>query len=313
MSAGERSGSCYKTPAETDGTEASSKNGGLRLADCHVHLGFMSNAAQVAADAERDGLLVFANTVTPREYLTLCDEPWSRRGNVRLGVGLHPWWVARGWMLQTTSRGPDSADDGKPHIPRSYASAADVDLAAGLAERSRWVGEVGLDFSPKHTDPSTHEAQVAALRSVLEACGSHSGGAGATPVARVISLHAVASADTVLDLLEETGAGESCCCVFHWFSGSTAALWRAIRLGCWFSVNERQARTRRAKEQLKLIPTDRLLLETDFPPHEGEPFRAAAIEESLERTCALLACIRRAESDAIRELTTANARSLLHE
>jgi TatD DNase family protein len=63
-------------------------------------------------------------------------------------------------------------------------------------------------------------------------------------------------------------------------------------MGCWFSVNEMQASTRRAKEQLKLIPQDKLLFETDLPPQQGEPFSAEQIKASLERAQALVASIR---------------------
>ena len=104
---------------------------GYELYDMHCHLGFMSNALQVVRDAEALGLAVFANTVTPREYQAslreLVDQP-----NVRIGVGLHPWWIA----------------DGR-------ASGDDVDLAVAQVDGSVVVGEVGLDFSPTHADPAT--------------------------------------------------------------------------------------------------------------------------------------------------------------
>lgn len=252
----------------------------LALADMHVHVDFMANAEEVAADAARDGLALFANTVTPHGYLAASEGPWARSPNVRLGLGMHPWWVADGRV---------GVDEAK--------------LCCRLAREARFVGEVGLDFSEKHTAPDSHERQVEALRHVLEVCGS----AGD----RVISLHSVRSADLCLDLLEETGCLSSCSCIFHWFSGSTPALWRAIRSGCYFSVNEMQAGTRRAKEQLKLVPEDRLLLETDLPPGEGVPFSAKAIEDSLAAAAGRLASIRGEDAGDIIDDTTRNATRLL--
>lgn len=248
-----------------------------QLADMHVHLDFMSNADGVAADAARDGLWLFANTVTPRGFLAAREATWAANPQVRLGLGMHPWWVAR----------EDVRDE-------------DVALFCDLVGDSRFVGEVGLDFSDRHTSPASHERQVFALRSGLAACAAAGG--------RVISLHAVASAGVVLDLLEETGCLGECACVFHWFSGSTPELWRAIRAGCYFSVNERQARTRKAKEQLKLVPSDRLLLETDLPPGEGVVFSAGQIEASLGRAASLLAEIRKED---VLAKTTENALQLL--
>jgi hypothetical protein len=106
------------------------------------------------------------------------------------------------------------------------------------------------------------------------------------------------AAGTALDVLEQTGCLATCRCIFHWFSGSTEDLWRAIRAGCWFSVNEMQASTRRAKEQLKLIPKDRLLLETDLPPEQGIPFTARQIEASLLRARELVRTIRTREGSS---------------
>lgn len=318
---------CYDSPGESYNTaeyyKAPGEKCNIQLADCHVHVGFMSNAEQVARDALREGLLLFVNTVTPQEYLTLHEQEWARLPNVRLGLGLHPWWVARGMgmpsRLQSTLREPPQPQ---------YVTREDIALAATLARKATWIGEVGLDFSPKHTDPSSHEAQVSALRTMLEACvsplalDSSTCSANVTrspegcialepPPNRVISLHSVASADIVLDLLEQTGVTDTCTCVFHWFSGSTPALWRAIRMGCWFSVNEMQARTRRAKEQLKLVPDDRLLLETDLPSKQFEMSSTEMIGGSLLTTCRLLSDIRRTEPEHIQKLTSHNAALLL--
>lgn len=252
----------------------------FRLADMHVHVDFMANAGEVVRDALSCGLMLFANTVTPEGYVAAREAPWASRDNVRLGLGMHPWWVADG---RVDEQG--------------------VELFCELAREKRFVGEVGLDFSDKHTSPSSHARQVEALRRGLSACGAAGG--------KVISLHAVRSAGTVLDLLEETGCTTSCACVFHWFSGSTPDLWRAIRSGCYLSVNEMQARTRRAKEQLKLVPAGRLLLETDLPPGEGVDFCAREVVASLERAGRLLAEIRHIREEDVLAQTTENALLLL--
>lgn len=254
--------------------------GSVRLVDMHVHVDFMSNADEVVSDAARDGLALFANTVRPTDYLAARETSWAQKANVRLGVGMHPWWVADGRVTK-----------------------ADIDRFCELAHAERYVGEVGLDFSDRHASPESHGRQAEALRLGLAACGQTGG--------KVISLHAVRAADAVLDLLDETGCLESCSCVFHWFSGSTPALWRAIRAGCLFSINEMQARTRRAKEQLKLIPPSQLLLETDLPPSEGIPFAASEVEGSLERAAELLAQIRGTETEGVLVTTTENALSLM--
>jgi TatD DNase family protein len=182
------------------------------------------------------------------------------RENVRLGVGLHPWWLA----------------DGR----RGERDVVDVET---LLDGTAWVGEIGLDYSPKR---GAHEAQLAAFTRICAACGEAGG--------KVMSIHAVRSADVVLDVLEKTGCTERCLPILHWFSGSTEALRRAIELGVHFSVNEMQASTRRAKEQLRLIPEELLLFETDLPPGEGVAFAATEIADSLARAIELCSTIRSA-------------------
>lgn len=222
------------------------------LYDAHVHLDFMTNAREVAIEAAVIGMELFANTVTPKGYVR-AKELLGDLPNVQVGLGLHPWWVDR-------------------------ASVGDFER---LCSRAKWIGEVGLDFSPKR---GHHDMQVSSFGRIARLCAEQGG--------KTLSIHSVRAAGTVLDVLEQSGCLESCKCVFHWFSGSTEDLWRAIRAGCWFSVNEMQASTRRAKEQLKLIPQDRLLYETDLPPGEDVPFSAELIRASLERAHALVSDIR---------------------
>ena len=218
----------------------------MRICDMHV-----PNAPQVVVDAAADGLALFANTVTPEEYVTAREEAWSRATNVRMGVGMHPWWVADGRV-----------------------SASDVQLFCELAADAHYIGEIGLDFSDKHTDPASRDTQVAAFTAAAQVCAED---------AKVVSIHSVRAVDAVLDVLESTGALSKSHCIFHWFSGSTPELWRAIHAGCYFSVNEMQVRTRKAKEQLKLIPR---------PPGEGVDFSAEQIEDSLQNALAGLEQIR---------------------
>ncbi|MDO4539370.1 MAG: TatD family hydrolase [Coriobacteriales bacterium] len=224
---------------------------GARLTDAHVHLDFMTNARAVAEDAAARGICLFANVVTPEGYLQTLDSVGDLR-NVRVGLGLHPRWIA---------------DD--------RLGEADVSRFEELVHEAPWVGEVGLDFLPRYVKDGSRERQLGTFERIARACAREGG--------RVLSIHAPRSVSAVLDVLEDTGCVERCGCILHWFNGSTEELWRAIHAGLWFSVNERQARTKRAKEQLKLIPSDRMLLETDLPPAEGAAFSASEIEASLLR------------------------------
>ena len=60
--------------------------------DAHVHLDFRANGEQVAADAAAAGTLLFANTVTPGGFIA-ARARFDTCENVRVGWGMHPWWV----------------------------------------------------------------------------------------------------------------------------------------------------------------------------------------------------------------------------
>lgn len=225
------------------------------LADMHCHLDFSSDMAALARLAQAHGVAAFSNTVTPEGYLAARDA-LAGFPNVRTGVGLHPWWVA----------------DGR-------CGAEQVELACQLIQKTRFVGEVGLDFAPRRED--TFETQLDAFERIVDACCAQGG--------KVISIHAVRSATTVLDVLERHHATRSNACILHWFSGSSQELARARELGCHFSVNPNMLATKRGRAYARQIPPERLLLETDLP-EEGEVAAQAgpAWIAQLERAAELL-------------------------
>ena len=153
--------------------------------DMHCHLGFCEDAAQAARALAAAGAGAFSNTVTPAEFAEQ-RVALAGTGNVRTGAGLHPWWVGE------------------------YDVAANWDRLYGLVARNRFVGEVGLDFSPRYAD--TRKAQLDALACVAHAC--------ARTGDKVLSVHAVRAVDDVLDVLERAsalGAMVGNACIIHWF------------------------------------------------------------------------------------------------
>ena len=228
------------------------------IVDMHCHLDFLSDAAEFARAAHERGMTFFSNTVTPdgfervRDLLADCP-------NVRVGVGLHPWWV----------------HDGR-------CGDEDAARVCELVGETRFVGEVGLDFGKRCA--LSREAQVEAFSSIARACAQHGG--------KLLSVHAVRSADDVLDVLEETECLADNQVIFHWYSDTSEALWRAVRAGCYFSVNLRMLSARRGREYARVLPADRLLLETDLPPESDSAFALDAWEADIREALAQLESIR---------------------
>lgn len=240
------------------------------LHDMHCHLDFMANGEEVARDARSDGSLLFATTVTPEGYVA-ARKRFDPHGNVRVGLGMHPWWVR----------------DGR-----------DADRLIELLDDTRYVGEVGLDFGKRHEQ--THAAQTEVFSRIARACGEAGG--------KVLSIHSVRAAREALDMLCASGALESCTCIFHWYSGPSDQLKRAVDGGCFFSVNVRMLATGKGREYVKAIPAKRLLLETDAPPGQDVPYSWDAMRDELDRAASQIAAIKGAEAlDTIRE----NARALM--
>ena len=270
------------------------------LVDTHCHLDFAGNSEELAAVLSRCGG-AFSGTCDPRDFERTQRALADFAPQVRVGLGLHPWWVADGTC------GPE-----------------EVSLFERLAPRAELVSEVGLDFQPRR-EP-TREVQIEAFTRVCRAAAkplaaavvgafadaTAAGRAAAHPVPkkRVMSIHSSKAAACALDILERTGCLDACTCIFHWFSGSQDELSRAIDADCLFSVNERMLETKRGRAYARAIPEGRLLLETDAPPKPVARFSPETHMAQLSRTIGLLAEARGADTAALAERIATTSRAL---
>lgn len=289
------------------------------LYDMHCHVSFADGPRALACTAGAAGIEALSATVLPAEYRTARDELASCP-HIHVALGLHPWWVADG-----------------------NATEEDLRLFERLAPTAPLIGEIGLDFARERGEDTARRRQSEALERALIACCADSENAAkdrrdtpdlqARPQAnrrpphvaphaashaprrtrKTITLHAVRSAGAVLDLLVRTGAAARHACIFHWFSGTSDELHRAIEIGCSFSVGSRMLATKRGRAYAQAIPAARLLLETDEPPRQGAPFAADTWKTQLENTLAQLADLRRTDAEQLRAQIAANSCILLKE
>lgn len=254
----------------------------LQLFDAHCHLDLMSHPNAVADEATTLDLVLFDCGVDPRDFAR-AKKRACNRSNIFAGIGLHPWWLA----------------DGR-------CGNAEINLLCEVAAQERLIGEVGLDFSASFA--GSEPLQVQAFDRLCDALVQH-------PLAgRVISIHAVRSAGTVLDALESFGlltlSPNSPAIIFHWFSGTSNEFVRARNAGCYFSVNERMLATKRGREYARQIPLDRLLLETDAPAESNTETSTQSLIRSLTRTSVRIASLKNCDAKHIESAALTNARTV---
>ncbi len=253
-----------------------------RLFDAHCHLDLMAHPDAVADEATALGLILFDCGVDPHDFARAKKRACGR-SNIFAGIGLHPWWLA----------------DGR-------CGNAEINLLCEVAAQERLIGEIGLDFSVRFA--GSEPLQVQAFDRLCDALVQH-------PLAgRVISIHAVRSAGTVLDALESYGlltpSPNSPAVIFHWFSGTSNEFVRARNAGCYFSVNERMLATKRGREYARQIPLDRLLLETDAPAEAQADINARQLITSLKSVSRHITELKKCAAEGVESIVLANSRSI---
>ena len=254
----------------------------LQLFDVHCHLDLMAHPDAVADEATALGLGLFDCGVDPRDF-SAANERAHRQPGIIAGIGLHPWWLA----------------DGR-------CGTAEIDLLCKIAAQERYIGEVGLDFSPRFAD--TEGIQTQAFDRLCQTLSQY-------PLpGRVLSIHAIRAAGAILNILESHSLLEdtpsSPVIIFHWFSGTSDELVRARDAGCYFSVSERMLATKRGREYARQIPLDRLLLETDAPAEANTETSTQSLIRSLTRASGRIASLKNCDAKHIETAVLANARSV---
>ena len=115
-----------------------------------------------------------------------------------------------------------------------------------LAAMTPYVGEIGLDGASR-VPMDMQRQTLASVLCVLQR----------SP--RITSLHSYKATSEILSLIAEFPQPGL---ILHWWLGTESETYRAVELGCYFSVNRSSARRR---ELLAQIPLDRVLPETDHP------------------------------------------------
>lgn len=198
------------------------------LFDTHFHLDLMDNMHRWIREFYDSDTGIIAVGTTPKAYERE-EQFCSHVPNIRVGLGFHPQLVAE--------------------------RANEIELFLSLLKSSKYIGEIGLDFNSAYI--ANKEQQLSCFRRIARACADEGN--------KVLSIHSVKATGTVIDELEKAGTFNDNICIFHWFTGTAVEREKAIALGALFSINPRMLKTKAGQENIKAIPANRLLLETDSP------------------------------------------------
>ena len=234
------------------------------MIDSHCHLAdeaFVPDLAEAIARAQLAGI---AEALC---ILSAGDEAEAVRARgvrarwpaVRFATGVHPHNAG------TFAGQPE----GSAEVTRTHAAAFGV---CG-------IGEIGLDY---HYDFAPHDVQQAVFAAQL---------ALARERRLPVIIHTREAADDTFSVLNDVGGIQG---VFHCFTGDRVMARRALDIGFYLSYAGIVTfpKASELRETVKMVPSDRLLIETDSPylapvPHRGKRNEPAYVGRVLESLAAV--------------------------
>jgi TatD DNase family protein len=249
-----------------------------RLIDSHCHLTFDGLREQVSSVIERASAVGVDELVTVAQDLADAEAALklsAEHENVRVVAGIHP---------HESGKAPDGWQDAL----RSIAARADVFA----------IGETGLDY---HYDFSDRRAQLDVFTRQVEI---------AKELGKPIVIHSREAQDDVLKVLD--GFQDLAGVVFHCFTGTQAEAEQILERGHWLSLTGVVTfkRSDPLRSVARMIPADRLMIETDAPYISPEPVRNIHPNEPahLVHTAACVATVRGVNLNDLASQVTDNTR-----
>lgn len=196
----------------------------MHLIDTHVHIDFYENPIQIADQYEQLGIYTLFVTNLPelfKKYLKI----YNGYKFIRLCLGYHP---------QISSEFPLNRQ-----------------IFDSMINNTRYIGEVGLDFSKEHTD--VIKRQIDDFKYITSPIFNKG---------RVYTIHSKGTEDVVLDILVKNKVQHA---IFHWYSGKLSTLRKIVNQNYYFSINPQMLKTKNGTKIINQIPKNLILFETDGP------------------------------------------------
>lgn len=215
----------------------------MHFVDTHCHLDLFPDYTSIIEEIENNKIYTIAVTNTPSVFEQSSKLSEGKKF-IRTALGMHPQLV--------------------------FDRHRELDLMISLLNQTKYVGEVGLDFSTNNREDRLLQEKV--FTAILHECAKFGD--------KILTIHSRRATSRVIDLVGSSYNGKI---ILHWFSGSKKELERAISYGYYFSVNLSMTSTFKGRELVASIPLDRLLTESDGPflKVNGKPATPSSTEETL--------------------------------
>jgi len=250
----------------------------MHYIDSHAHL------ADAAFDIDRDDVIARARDAGAIAIVAI-GESIAAADRAAVMAATHPRYVYHTAGVH-------------PHDAAEFDDVRDVEaIRRHAAEGAVAVGECGLDY---HYDHSPRDAQRYAFESLLRL---------AQELDRPVVVHS-READADITAMIDSAARAGVRGVLHCFTGTHAVAETALSAG-WYVSFSGIVTFKKWDDLalLRLVPNDRLLVESDSPYLAPVPFRGKRNEPSfVPHTIERLAGARGTTADVLAEMSTNNAR-----
>jgi TatD DNase family protein len=254
----------------------------MRFIDTHCHIQFVDfplDSEQVIIDATTAGVTKLIVVGCTLEDSRMAVEFAATHENVWAAIGLHPHEGSR-YVNDFNALQEFRALASKPKVVA--------------------IGETGLDF---HYNHSSKQDQLALLRLQLDLAVEHN---------LPLIFHVREAFEDFWPVYDSYNGLRG---VVHSFSTDSTELKKILSRGLYVGLNGIMTFTKRADqlEAAKLIPSNKLVLETDAPFLTPAPFRGTICESKHVRvTGEFLATLRGESLEALAAATTKNAEKLFN-
>lgn len=197
----------------------------IELVDTHCHINFFNNAGDIALECEKNKVHTIYVTTLPSQF----DKTYQYLENLKYvypSLGFHS-------------------------LESNYNMDKEKQLFLQNIDNTRFIGEVGLDFSKKAI--TEHDKQIEIFEFILSNIADKN---------KILSIHSASSEDKVLELLIKYGIKKA---IFHWYSGKISTLKKILENNYFFSINEAMCKSKKGQNIISKLPMNKVLIETDAP------------------------------------------------